>query len=203
MFIFFTGTITGPTTTTTVPPVTVSIIDKNNLDQKCVSDNWAAVLFVLEKDKDPTDAFKMDYILCKTYPDITFSDETLVSTEPPQNCPSNSALVGVKGKKGDKYTWHDPEFVEGICQQVQGWTIDQNNCTTLGTPVHHGSKWQKDEFGTGDEHDWNRYFECPHQTLAIQLVTQLDGSKARYTSVVCCFIEKFSSPFGSQTEPDD
>lgn len=193
-------TTTPSTLMTTIPPVTVTIVDnKGSSDPKpeqCEGNTWAAVVFVLEKDKKPQDAYKMHYILCKTYPDITFTTETLVTTDPPQNCPSNSALVGVRGLKDGKFTWHDAENVQGICKEVQGWKINTNNCTTGATPVQSGSKWQKDEFGIGNEDDWNRYFECPHQTLAVQLATELDGSKARYTSVKCCSMDPFSSPYG-------
>lgn len=209
MFMSLTDAVTATTTpsvtTTTVPPVTVSIVNnKGSSDPKpeqCEPNNWAAVVFVLEKDKNPNDAHKMYYILCKTYPDITFSAETLVETDPPEKCPGNSALVGVRGEKDDKFTWHDPEIVKGICQNVQGWKINQANCTTIPSPVQDGSKWQKNEFGTGDEDGWNRYFECPHQTLAVQLSTYIDGGKAVFESVLCCSMEPFASPGAGGSGP--
>lgn len=201
IFLLFTGASTVTTapviTTTTVPPVTVKIVNnKGSSDPKpeqCEPGTWAAVVFVLEKDKDPDDAHTMHYILCKTYNGMALTTETLISTDPAENCPPNYALVGLRGEKSGDYTWHDAETVQGICRQVEGWIIDYNNCTDITTTIRTGSNWQKDEFGTGNEDDWNRYFECPHQTLAVQIATELDGSKARYTSASCCFMTPSSS----------
>ncbi|KAK3855080.1 hypothetical protein Pcinc_038496 [Petrolisthes cinctipes] len=186
------------TTTTTTPTVIYRIVNnKGSSDPKpeqCEISNWAAVVFVLEKDKSSDNAFKMHYILCKTFPSIAFTIESNVATNPSVQCPENYAIVGIRAMKGNKPNWEDAESVEGICKQMEGWTINYDNCFELSDP-EHPSKWQRDEFNIGKEHEWNRYFECPDKTLAVQIVTEKDGSKQKYKTVKCCPIqEKNNNP---------
>lgn len=95
-------------------------------------------------------------------------------------------LVGFLGKNEDFSwaNWEEPHFISGLCRNVIGWTVNKGDCVELNDPYHPG-KW------TGKNHmdetiDWDRFFDCPVQHLAVKLTRVQESGKKKYKTVKCC-----------------
>ncbi|KAK4326011.1 hypothetical protein Pmani_003434 [Petrolisthes manimaculis] len=145
-------------------------------------------------DKGNVDNNKICYLECRNFQTLVVaasSDVQEVETgirATAEECLGNGVLVGFSGKdeNHNPTTLEEPYYLTGLCRDLSGWTVNKENCVELTNPYHNG--YWTGHSHTDDARDWDRFFDCPVQYLAVKLARTEDSGKLKYRMLKCCLL---------------
>ncbi|KAK3888183.1 hypothetical protein Pcinc_007714 [Petrolisthes cinctipes] len=96
------------------------------------------------------------------------------------NFDGNGVLVcfSREDKDHNPTTSEEPYYLTGQCRDMSGWTVNRENCVEPTNPYHKG--YWTGHSHTDDVKDWDRFFDCPVQYLAVKLTRTEDSDAGEW-----------------------